>query len=485
MRVTRVAYAVDGWGVGELWLGDGRIVLAHEAPHAPRTTPTPQGGRRGPLLERYRGTRAQDGDDFVSDLVRRIHSFFAGEPVDVRRRRARPRAGARRSRHAVASRAPRSAVGRGRLLRRAGRARRLPAGRACGRQLLRAQPVLPARPLPPRRRRGRDRLVRLARRRLQAPPPPRSRAMPLSEDLRNELAAIAPKRGCCRLAEVSALFHSAGSVHLRGRGEVALHLDLASAAVGAARVLAPAGARDPLGDPHLPPAGVRPGDALPAPRRRRRARARDARRGRRARLAARAARAAAPARRRTRRAAAAPTSAARCSAAARSPGRARRISSCEPRRSRAPSSSAPSRRPTASGSACSTAAATRSRTRRGLDAIEALLAAAGRHRHRARARGARRDRGDAGRGEPAGERRPREPRPHEPRRRSASSRRVRALQRRRRARRACPSGCTRSPACAFATRASPCASWRAKCDPPTTKASVHRRLNKLVELAER
>jgi cell division protein WhiA len=54
--------------------------------------------------------------------------------------------------------------------------------------------------------------------------------MSLSEDLRNELAAIAPARGCCRLAEVSALFHSAGSVHLRGRGEIALHLDLASSA---------------------------------------------------------------------------------------------------------------------------------------------------------------------------------------------------------------------------------------------------------------
>lgn len=55
--------------------------------------------------------------------------------------------------------------------------------------------------------------------------------MPLSEDLRSELAAIAPTRGCCRLAEISALFHSAGSVHLRGRGEIALHLDLATSGV--------------------------------------------------------------------------------------------------------------------------------------------------------------------------------------------------------------------------------------------------------------
>jgi DNA-binding protein WhiA len=55
--------------------------------------------------------------------------------------------------------------------------------------------------------------------------------MPLSEDLRSELAAIIPKRGCCRLAEVSALFHSAGSVHLRGRGRIALHLDVATSAI--------------------------------------------------------------------------------------------------------------------------------------------------------------------------------------------------------------------------------------------------------------
>jgi cell division protein WhiA len=53
----------------------------------------------------------------------------------------------------------------------------------------------------------------------------------LSDDLRNELAAIAPRRACCRLAELSALFHSAGAVHLRGRGEVSLHLDVASPAV--------------------------------------------------------------------------------------------------------------------------------------------------------------------------------------------------------------------------------------------------------------
>jgi len=53
----------------------------------------------------------------------------------------------------------------------------------------------------------------------------------LSEDLRDELAAIAPESDCDRLAELSGLFHVAGSVHLRGRGIVDVHLDLVSSAV--------------------------------------------------------------------------------------------------------------------------------------------------------------------------------------------------------------------------------------------------------------
>jgi DNA-binding protein WhiA len=53
--------------------------------------------------------------------------------------------------------------------------------------------------------------------------------MPLSQDLRDELAQIAPQRRCCRLAELSALFHVSGAWHLRGKA-VAVHLDLASSA---------------------------------------------------------------------------------------------------------------------------------------------------------------------------------------------------------------------------------------------------------------
>ena len=48
--------------------------------------------------------------------------------------------------------------------------------------------------------------------------------------MREELARIAPSRGCDQRAELSALFHSAGSLHLRAAGDWALHLDLGSGA---------------------------------------------------------------------------------------------------------------------------------------------------------------------------------------------------------------------------------------------------------------
>ncbi|MFN0155666.1 MAG: DNA-binding protein WhiA [Gaiella sp.] len=51
---------------------------------------------------------------------------------------------------------------------------------------------------------------------------------PLVDEVRAELAAIAPGTRCDRLAETSALFHTAGTVHLRGRGRLAFHLDLAT-----------------------------------------------------------------------------------------------------------------------------------------------------------------------------------------------------------------------------------------------------------------
>ena len=53
----------------------------------------------------------------------------------------------------------------------------------------------------------------------------------LASDARSELAALVPERRCDRLAEISALFHTAGVVHLLGRGTLAFHLDLAESSV--------------------------------------------------------------------------------------------------------------------------------------------------------------------------------------------------------------------------------------------------------------
>ncbi len=55
--------------------------------------------------------------------------------------------------------------------------------------------------------------------------------VPLSETMRNELAHLDVKRECDRLAELSALFHTAGHAHLEGKGKISVHLDLADAGI--------------------------------------------------------------------------------------------------------------------------------------------------------------------------------------------------------------------------------------------------------------
>jgi methylated-DNA-[protein]-cysteine S-methyltransferase len=60
MPVRQVAYEVEGWGVGELWL-DGERVVWHELPF-PRSRP------------------AQAADWYVP-LVDRLRGYFAGEPA--------------------------------------------------------------------------------------------------------------------------------------------------------------------------------------------------------------------------------------------------------------------------------------------------------------------------------------------------------------------------------------------------------------------
>ncbi len=55
--------------------------------------------------------------------------------------------------------------------------------------------------------------------------------MTLSEDVRGELAAIEPRSACCRLAELSALVRTGGSVHLHGAGRITVTVELTSSAV--------------------------------------------------------------------------------------------------------------------------------------------------------------------------------------------------------------------------------------------------------------
>jgi cell division protein WhiA len=53
----------------------------------------------------------------------------------------------------------------------------------------------------------------------------------LSEEVREELARVLGRRRCDRVAELSALLHSAGSLHLRAHGEISVHLDLGAPSV--------------------------------------------------------------------------------------------------------------------------------------------------------------------------------------------------------------------------------------------------------------
>ncbi|MDQ3866034.1 MAG: methylated-DNA--[protein]-cysteine S-methyltransferase [Actinomycetota bacterium] len=60
MRV--IAYEVEGWGVGELWL-DGKVLVAHELPSA-RAVARPRGDAP-PLRDRIVGYFRGEPDDFI------------------------------------------------------------------------------------------------------------------------------------------------------------------------------------------------------------------------------------------------------------------------------------------------------------------------------------------------------------------------------------------------------------------------------------
>ena len=87
MRVTRHPYEIDGWGVGELWIGDGAVVVAHDPP-VPEVTmagaamaPTRPRGTPGVPTETLARESPRRGNGFVPDLLQRLDRYFAGEQV--------------------------------------------------------------------------------------------------------------------------------------------------------------------------------------------------------------------------------------------------------------------------------------------------------------------------------------------------------------------------------------------------------------------
>ena len=90
MRVTRHPYEIEGWGVGELWVGDGRVVVAHDPPtpgvsfdgvlaaNRPETRPR---GTPGVPTATLSGETPRERNGFVTDLLQRLHTYFAGTPT--------------------------------------------------------------------------------------------------------------------------------------------------------------------------------------------------------------------------------------------------------------------------------------------------------------------------------------------------------------------------------------------------------------------
>ena len=85
--MTCVTYEAKGWGVGELWTTDGRVVWhEHPRPRAGRESAPPPIKGRGRTHRPRRSTLpdkcAPGGDDFAPILTARLRRFFAGEHDD-------------------------------------------------------------------------------------------------------------------------------------------------------------------------------------------------------------------------------------------------------------------------------------------------------------------------------------------------------------------------------------------------------------------
>jgi methylated-DNA-[protein]-cysteine S-methyltransferase len=80
VRVRRHRYAVEGWGVGELWEAGG-VVVEHAFAVASAPVRDPEGTPASPEnTVSAEDARVRAG--FVPELVRRIHEQLSGEPVD-------------------------------------------------------------------------------------------------------------------------------------------------------------------------------------------------------------------------------------------------------------------------------------------------------------------------------------------------------------------------------------------------------------------
>ncbi|MGH3130731.1 MAG: methylated-DNA--[protein]-cysteine S-methyltransferase [Gaiellaceae bacterium] len=80
MGLRHVRYAVERWGVGELWL-DGVRLVQHELPRPDLAPNGPQGIPEIPDIT-LAGEESRDRADSVTNLTRRLQAFFRGERVD-------------------------------------------------------------------------------------------------------------------------------------------------------------------------------------------------------------------------------------------------------------------------------------------------------------------------------------------------------------------------------------------------------------------
>ena len=83
MVVTQVAYEVEGWGVGELWL-EGTRVVWHDLPFPRATKPSEAGGELVERLRAYFDGTPDSFDDVDLDLVGDLrHDHVRNPRIDV------------------------------------------------------------------------------------------------------------------------------------------------------------------------------------------------------------------------------------------------------------------------------------------------------------------------------------------------------------------------------------------------------------------